>query len=68
MSNLKKFSFAEISEVKDKFFLKEVLNSNTLSGFYKQNLFELVDINNISINDFVFIIGCGLFRVVKEKS
>ena len=67
MSKLRKFSFVEFSDVRNKFILREVLNSSLLAGFYHQNFFELVDLDEISINDFVFVIGRGLFSVEKKK-
>ena len=67
MSKLRKFSFVEFSDVRNKFILREVLNSSLLAGFYHQNFFELVDLDEININDFVFVIGRGLFSVEKKK-
>lgn len=67
MSKLRKFSFVEFADVRNKFILREVLNSSLLAGFYHQNFFELVDLDEISINDFVFVIGRGLFSVEKKK-
>ena len=63
MNTLKKLSFAEKSEVQNKFVLNKVLDSKLLSGLYSQNFFELISLDKIDNNDFIYVIDYGLFLV-----
>lgn len=63
----KKVSFVEKEQVPLHFKLNKVLDSNTLRGLYKNNLFEVVDISDTNTDDFVFVIGYGLFQIKSKK-
>ena len=63
----KKVSFIEKDELPTNISLNEVLDSNILKGLYKNDLFEVVNINDVKTNDFVFVVGYGLFQIKSRK-
>lgn len=63
----KKVSFVEKKEVPLHFKLNKVLDSNILRGLYKNDLFEVVNISDIDKDDFVFVVGYGLFQIKNKK-
>ena len=59
----RKVSFIEKDEVPANFNLTKVLDSDILRSLYKNDLFEVSDISGVNTNDFVFVIGYGLFQI-----
>ena len=63
----KKVSFIVKDEVPVNVSLSEVLDSNILKGLYKNDLFEVVNIDDVKTDDFVFVLGHGLFQIKSRK-
>lgn len=61
----RKVSFIKKNEVPGDVSLKEVLDSNILKGLYKN--FEVVNIDDVKTNDFVFVLGHGLFQIKNRE-
>ena len=70
LSSLKinrKVSFVEKNEVPANYNLTKVLDSDILRSLYKNDLFEVADITNVNTNDFVFVVGYGLFQIKNKE-
>lgn len=70
LSSLKinrKVSFVEKNEVPTNYNLTKVLDSDILRSLYKNDLFEVKDIADVNTNDFVFVVGYGLFQIKNKE-
>ena len=68
--NTRKVAFINDDEVPQNFVFTSVIDVNEYKALYSNSSewFEFVDINKISVNDFVFILSSGLFQVTRIES
>ena len=68
--NTRKVAFINDNEVPRNFVFTSVSDVNEYKALYSNSSkwFEFVDINEISVNDFVFILSSGLFQVTRIES
>ena len=68
--NTRKVAFINDDEVPQNFVFKSVSAVNEYKALYSNNSewFEFVDVNEIAVNDFVFIVSSGLFQVTRIES
>ena len=68
--NTRKVAFINDDEVPQNFVFKSVSDVNKYKDLYSNNSkwFEFVDVNEIAVNDFVFIVSSGLFQVTRIES
>ena len=48
-------------------YLTKVLDSDILRSLYKNDLFEVTEIADVNTNDFVFVVGYGLFQIKNKE-
>lgn len=70
MNTYRKVAFVNDDEVPKNFVFTSVNDVNEYKALYSNSSkwFEFVDLNEISVNDFVFILSSGLFKVTKIES
>lgn len=68
--NTRKVAFINDDEVPQNFVFKSVSDVNKYKALYSNNSkwFEFVDVDEIAVNDFVFIVSSGLFQVTRIES
>ena len=69
MNTYRKVAFVNDDEVPSNFVFTSVSDVKKYKELYSNNnsLFEYVDIDKISVNDFLFILSSGLFQVKEIK-
>ncbi len=69
MNSYRKVAFVNDDEVPANFVFTSVNDAKKYKELYSNNnsLFEFVDIDKISVNDFLFILSSGLFQVKEIK-
>lgn len=65
--NTRKVAFINDDEIPQNFVFKSVSDVNKYAALYSNSnkWFEFVNVDEISVNDFVFIVSSGLFQVTK---
>ena len=68
--NTRKVAFINDNEVPQNFVFKSVSDVNEYKALYSNNSkwFEFVNVDEIAVNDFVFIVSSGLFQVTRIES
>lgn len=56
-------SFLDEKEIPDNFILKSIDDDSIIKGESKNRWFKLIDCDELNINDFIFILGTGLFQI-----
>ena len=69
MSVYKKVAFVNEEEVPNNFVFSSVNDTKKYVSLYSNSskLFKFVDVDEIKVNDFLFIISSGLFQVTQIK-
>lgn len=70
MNNYRKVAFVHDEEIPHNFVFTSVSDVKEYAALYSNNSkwFEFVDIKDITVNDFVFILSSGLFQVTRIEN
>lgn len=63
MDIYRNISFLDEEEIPDNFILKSINDDSIIKGESKNRWFKLIDCDELNINDFIFILGTGLFQI-----
>ena len=69
MSDYEKVAFVNEEEVPNNFVFSSVNDTKKYASLYSNSSkwFKFVDVNEIKVNDFLFILSSGLFQVTQIK-